>query len=75
MSVSISDPDERNNLLERVELVACVLGLPDREVETAMNADNGLAEFAWKHNQSLDWLVFGDVTGMIRRAKAEGGAS
>ena len=43
------------------------------EVYTAMATDQGLIDFARRYGQSLDWLVLGDVTGMVMtRVEAAG---
>jgi hypothetical protein len=55
-----------NEVQARIELVAMELLLPDAEVPDATDED-GLIDFARRHGQSLDWLVMGDVRGMIRR--------
>jgi len=48
----------------RVRMVAEVLDLPRGEVRGAMS-EEGLRAFSRRHKQSLDWLVEGDVRGMI----------
>jgi len=51
----------------RVELVADALALPASEVERAMrNPEQSLIHFAAMHGQSIDWLLLGDVRGMVR---------
>jgi hypothetical protein len=63
----------------RVQLVVDTInkcqgtGIPQSEVDGAMATDEGLLAFAHRYGQSLDWLVYGDVGGMIMvRAEAAG---
>ena len=51
----------------RVELIVEALELPADAVERAMsNPERNLIQFAVRHGQSLDWLLRGDVRGMVR---------
>ena len=40
---------------------------PEREVEAALASDEATIRWAEKHRQSLEWILFGDPRGMIRR--------
>lgn len=55
-----------NKIRARVEVAADSLDIPDTEVEAACANDDGLLAFAARHNQSLDWLVLGDLRPMLR---------
>jgi hypothetical protein len=66
-------PDDLTAIEARLGLVAAVLQLPDSEIEGALDdleAGRGLVAFARRHNQSVSFLLFGDVTDMI--AKLDG---
>lgn len=54
----------------RVEVIADTLGLNYSEVDEALATEEALIEFAERHNQSLDWILIGDVRNLIRFAKA-----
>lgn len=53
----------------RIELIADTLKLPHSEVEEAKASDEGLIAFSRRHNQSLDWIIEGDVLGMVCKLK------
>ena len=54
-----------NRIVARVELIASALGISDAEVDAALIGDRNLIQFANRYNQSLDWIIDGDVRGMI----------
>ena len=56
-----------NKVVSRVELIAEALQLSDAEIEAALLSDLVLAAFARRYNQSLDWILDGDVREMILR--------
>lgn len=72
---------DRNALLARLELIAAVLLIPDDQIAatyTALCDDTGesaevFVKFAKRYGQSLDWIVRGDVRGMIARKAMLGG--
>ena len=68
----LSDPNRNNALIARVELIASVLSIPDGDVTEATHGDRGLIEFAGRYGQSLDWIVMGDIRGMIARLANQG---
>lgn len=49
----------------RLEIVADALRLPRYEIDRAMADDDVLVDFSIRYNQSLDWIVLGDLRGMI----------
>jgi hypothetical protein len=61
----IDDGVDWNAVRARIEVVADALRLRDAEVDAAAADEEGLIAFARRHNQSLDWLVVGDVRTMI----------
>jgi hypothetical protein len=59
---------EDNRLTARLELIADALKLPDPEIAAALSSLQALTAFAKKHNQSLDWIIKGDVRSLILKA-------
>ncbi|HYJ43809.1 MAG TPA: hypothetical protein VEW06_05070 [Xanthobacteraceae bacterium] len=61
----------------RVELVAEALELPFAEVESAMADPEGhsLLAFACQYGQNIDWLVLGDLSGVVRECWRRHGAA
>jgi hypothetical protein len=66
----------------RISMIARERGLPDSEIAKAMNCGTGgghlsdaafsaVIEFTDKHNVSLDWLLFGDLKGLLRTVRAK----
>ena len=58
----------RNEILARLEVVSDCLNLPGQDLRAIAQDDERLIEFAFKHGQSLDWLIVGDVRNYIRMA-------
>jgi hypothetical protein len=60
----------------RISLIARERGLADAEIVNAMNCGTvPLVAFANKYNISLDWLVRGDLNGLLRTVRGmQGGA-
>jgi hypothetical protein len=57
----------------RLELIAEAVELDDRgEVGRAMKSWNKIIDFANRYNQSLDWIVHGDVKTLLRMRAREG---
>jgi hypothetical protein len=54
-----------NAILARLEFIADTLSLPYSEVEIAAANEEALIEFAERHNQSLDWIIRGNLGVMI----------
>lgn len=50
----------------RIEVVADSLCLSQEEIEAATASEDGLLAFVEQHNQSLDWLLLGDMRPMLR---------
>jgi hypothetical protein len=59
---------DRNIVLARLEVIIDSLGLPELDPKAIAEDDERLIDFTGKHNQSLDWLVLGDVRSYIRKA-------
>ena len=57
---------DRNAILARLEVVADVLELGYAEVIAASENDDALIDFAVRHNQSIDWLILGNVRPMLK---------
>jgi hypothetical protein len=54
----------------RIKMIAHERGLSDVEVSRAMNCcTSAVVEFADKHNLSLDWLILGDLKGLLRTVR------
>jgi hypothetical protein len=54
----------------RISLIARERGLADAEIASAMNCGTvALLAFAIKHNISLDWLIRGDLNGLLRTVR------
>jgi hypothetical protein len=58
-----------NKVLARLELIASVLEIDEREINGAMRGDQALMAFANKYGQSFDWIIVGDVREMILRGR------
>lgn len=50
----------------RIDLVAHERSLPPAEVKKAKSSEAALLEFAGRHALSIDWLVLGDLRGLLR---------
>jgi hypothetical protein len=59
---------DRNIVLARLEVIIDSLGLPELDPKAIAEDDERLIDFAGEHNQSLDWIVMGDIRGYILRA-------
>ena len=56
----------------RISMIARERGLPDTEIARAMNCGTGaVVTFAEKYDISLDWLVRGDLKGLLRTVRAK----
>jgi hypothetical protein len=56
----------------RISMIARERGLSDAETAKAMNCGtSAVVEFAEKHDVSLDWLVCGDLKGLLRTVRAK----
>jgi hypothetical protein len=54
----------------RIRMIAQERGLSDAEIAKAMNCGTAaVVAFAKKHNISLDWLVYGDLKGLLRTVR------
>jgi len=54
----------------RISMIARERGLSDAEIAKAMNCGTGaVVAFAEKHDVSLDWLVRGDLKGLLRTVR------
>jgi hypothetical protein len=55
----------------RIKMIARERGLSDAEIAKAMNCGTAaVVAFAEKHDISLDWLVWGDLKGLLRTVRA-----
>jgi hypothetical protein len=55
----------------RISMIARERGLSDAEIAKAMDCGTAaLLAFAEKHDVSLDWLVLGDLKGLLRTVRA-----
>ncbi len=59
----------RRTLLARLELIAFECRLPADEVKAARKSGKALVDFALRHNLSLDWLILGDLHGLLRQTR------
>jgi hypothetical protein len=57
----------RRTLLARVEFSAFEYRLLADEVKAARKSGKALVDFALRHNLSLDWLILGDLHGLLRQ--------
>jgi hypothetical protein len=55
----------RAEIPARLQLIGQTLKLSRSEVDKATRSDELLIEFADRHNQSLDWILRGDMRLMI----------
>jgi hypothetical protein len=54
-------------------MIARERGLSDAEIAKALNCGTkALVAFAGKHAISLDWLIDGDLKGLLRMVRREG---
>jgi hypothetical protein len=54
---------------DRINLIAHERGLPEAEVARAKTCtDDAILSFARRHGLSLDWLIMGDLKGLMRQA-------
>lgn len=56
----------QNEQHERLQLIAEALDLPEWEIDLALASEAGLVEFAERYDQSLDYIVKGDLQPMLR---------
>ena len=64
------DPWKRATRI-RVSMIARERGLSDAEIGPAMNCGtSAVVAFAAKHDVSLDWLVCGDLKGLLQTVRA-----
>jgi len=55
----------------RIRMIARERGLSDAEIAKALNCGiTAVVEFAKKHHVSLDWLIDGDLKGLLRTVRA-----
>jgi hypothetical protein len=55
----------------RISMIARASGLSDAEIAKAMNCGtSAVVAFAEKYDVSLDWLVCGDLKGLLRTGLA-----
>jgi hypothetical protein len=59
-----------NAVLARLEFIADTLELPYSEVTTAAASEEALVEFADRHNQSLEWILLGNLAVMISELRS-----
>ena len=59
-------PKHRAGIRERLQQIGEALELPPAEIDRAASDMFVLIDFAQRHGQSLDWIVFGDPQPMIR---------
>lgn len=57
----------------RLHLIADALELPPAEIDAALKSDHAIIAFADRYNQSLDYMVCGDLKPMIRGRHRAGG--
>jgi hypothetical protein len=50
----------------RLNMIAVALELPSSEVKEAMKGLPALIDFANRHNQSLDYIIHGNIVPMLR---------
>lgn len=50
----------------RLQVIAGALDLPSSEVDEAMKSQPALIAFANRHNQSLDYIMLGNIVPMLR---------
>jgi predicted transcriptional regulator len=56
----------------RISMIARERGLSDAEIAKALNCGTAaVVAFAEKHDISLDWLVCGDLKGLLRTVRAK----
>ena len=65
---------DRTEIQARLQLIGQTLKLSRSEVDKATRSDARLIEFADRHNQSLDWILRGDMRLMIWTMKEESAA-
>ena len=54
----------------RIKMIAQERGLSDAEISKALNCGTAaILAFAYKHNINLDWLVCGDLRGLLETAR------
>ena len=63
---------ETSDARSHFSMIARECGLSDEEISRAMNCGTAaVVAFAKKHNISLDWLVCGDLKGLLRTVRAK----
>ena len=55
---------DQTAILNRLRLFSEERGVAASEIETAMQSDDHLVDFALGNNLSLDWLFCGDIRGL-----------
>jgi hypothetical protein len=60
---------DRKAIHVRVDLVAHERGLPRSEILKAKSSDDALLNFALRHDLSIDWLILGDLRGLLRMVR------
>jgi hypothetical protein len=54
----------------RLSMIARERGLSDKEISKAMNCGTeALVTLSRKHDLSLDWLVYGDLAGLLQMVR------
>jgi hypothetical protein len=53
----------------RIDLIAHERGLPRSEIKKAKSSDEAQIHFALRHDLSVDWLIFGDLRGLLRMVR------
>ena len=70
-----SEPWKRSTRI-RIRMIVQERGLSNAEIAKAMNCGTAaVVAFAKKHDISLDWLVCGDLKGLLRTVRNRQGAS
>ena len=62
----LSNEPARNRIADALHDIGQALDLPAGEIDKALASEDELLAFTLRHGQSLDWIVHGDATAMIR---------
>jgi hypothetical protein len=56
-------------IFDRIDLVTAERGLPSSEAQKARSSERGLHEFVLSHRLSYDWLILGDIRGLLQNRR------
>jgi hypothetical protein len=62
---------DKNAIRARIALIATERGLPESEIKKAMGRllTRDVLRFARKHRVNMDWLICGDLKGLLETAR------